>query len=183
MDPEQTLVERAKHNKQAFGELYEKYYPQIFGYALKRTTDVELARDITSQVFIKALKSIGSFRWRGAPFSSWLYRITANEIADYYRGRKRRQICLEENAVLLEQAGCPPEEEIRQAEEELARHEEFLALHQSIICLPFKYQEVIALRYFEGKPLKEIGRILGKSEGTVKSLLHRGLEKLKNMLE
>jgi RNA polymerase sigma-70 factor (ECF subfamily) len=73
--------------------------------------------------------------------------------------------------------------EILQAEAELRRHEDFLTLHEGISRLQLKYQEVIVLRFFEDKQLKEIGEILGKREGTVKSLLHRGLEKLRKLTE
>jgi RNA polymerase sigma factor (sigma-70 family) len=76
-----------------------------------------------------------------------------------------------------------PEVEIAQAEEELQEHEEFLTLHEAIAKLPIKYQEVITLRFFEKKRLKEIGEILGKREGTTKSLLHRGLERLRILVE
>ncbi len=62
------------------------------------------------------------------------------------------------------------------------RHEDFLALHRSIAQLPLKYQEVITLRFFEDNQIHEISEILGKPEGTVKSLLHRGLEKLREMM-
>ncbi len=68
-------------------------------------------------------------------------------------------------------------------EEELHKHEEFLSVHENISKLSFKYQEVVTLRYFEHKHLKEIGVILGKSEGTVKSLLHRALKKLRKLME
>jgi RNA polymerase sigma-70 factor (ECF subfamily) len=70
-----------------------------------------------------------------------------------------------------------------EAETELEKYEDFLTLHKNIARLPIKYQEVIVLRFFENKQLKEIGEILGKQDGTVKSLLHRGLKKLKNLIE
>ena len=77
----------------------------------------------------------------------------------------------------------PPIDEVIEAEEELRRHEDFLLLHENIAKLSIKYQEAITLRFFENKQIKEIAEILGKREGTVKSLLHRGLEKLKKLME
>ena len=177
------LVERAKNDKQAFAELYDRYYSQIFGYVLRRTADIEIAQDVTSQVFFKALKNIGQFHWRGVPFSSWLYKIAANEIANSFRERKRRRAYFEENPDVIETSNSSPENELAQAEEELRKHEEFLSVYENISKLSFKYQEVITLRYFEHKHLKDIGVILGKSEGTVKSLLHRGLKKLRKLME
>jgi len=70
-----------------------------------------------------------------------------------------------------------------EAEEELKRYQDFLKVQEKISQLPIKYQEVITLRFFEKKKIKEISEILGKKEGTIKSLLHRGLEKLKDLME
>jgi RNA polymerase sigma-70 factor (ECF subfamily) len=138
---------------------------------------------VTSQVFFKALKNIGRFQWRGVPFSSWLYRIAANEVANSYRERKRRRTHLEQSCDVIDESNNSPEDELARAEEELRQHEEFISLHENISRLSFRYQEVITLRYFEHKHLREIGEILGKSEGTVKSLLHRGLKNLRQLME
>jgi RNA polymerase sigma-70 factor (ECF subfamily) len=183
LDQEKALVERAKNDARAFGELYDEYYPKIFGYVLKRTANIDVAQDVTSEVFFKALKSIGKFRWRGVPFSSWLYRIATNEIANNFKGDKRRQILMEEVSDSTNLSSPSPDVEIARAQEELQEHDEFLALHEAIAKLPLKYQEVITLRFFEKKQLNEIGEILGKKEGTIKSLLHRGLERLRILIE
>ncbi len=183
LDQEKILVERAKNDKEAFAELYDKYCSQILGYVIKRTANIEVAQDVTSQVFFKAYKNIGQFHWRGVPFSSWLYKIASNEIANSYRELKRRQKYLEDNYDSVETSNPSPESELAQAQEELHKHEEFLAVHENISKLSFQYQEVITLRYFEHKQLKEIGTILGKSEGTTKSLLYRGLKKLRKLME
>jgi len=183
LEQEKALVERAQEDAESFGELYDIYYARIFGYVLKRTASIDAAQDITSEVFFKALKNLGQFRWRGVPFSSWLYRIASNEIANHFRRGSRRQVSLEKAGDAISTADPSAETEFLKAEAELIRHEEYLALHESISELPLKYQEVITLRYFEEKQLKEIGEILGKKEGTVKSLLHRGLEKLRKLME
>ncbi|UCE97422.1 MAG: sigma-70 family RNA polymerase sigma factor [Dehalococcoidia bacterium] len=164
-------------------ELYDKYYSQIFGYVLRRTANIVIAQDVTSQTFIKALDNLGHFQWRGVPFSSWLFKIASNEIANNYNKQKRRQRLITNS--YRDMAGANPsrETELAQAEETLIQHEEFVTIHQSIAKLPLKYQEVISLRYFEHKQIKEIGETLGKSEGTVKSLLHRALKKLRVLME
>ena len=183
LEQEKALVERAKGDTKAFGELYEQYYSRIFGYILRRTASIEVAQDVTSEVFFKALKNLGQFHWRGVPFSSWLYRIATNEIADYFRKSKSWQFSLEEVSNPISFSNPSTETELLQAEAELKRYEDFLALHENVSKLPLKYQEVIVLRFFEAKQLKEIGEIMGKREGTVKSLLHRGLEKLRRLME
>ena len=183
VDQERELVERAKNNGEAFVELYDQYYSQIFGYVLKRTANIEVAQDVTSEVFFKAFKNLRQFHWRGVPFSSWLYRIATNEIANYFTKNKPWQFSLEEVSNSVGSSDPSAETELLQAEAELSRREDFLTLHENISRLQLKYQEVIVLRFFEDKQLKEIGEILGKREGTVKSLLHRGLEKLRKLAE
>jgi len=95
IDQEQKLIELAKTDGQAFGELYDLYYLKIFNYILRRTSDFELSQDITADVFMKALDMIHKFTWRGLPFSAWLYRIASNEIADHFRGKQTRTVSLE----------------------------------------------------------------------------------------
>lgn len=183
LEQEKELVCRAKNDAQAFGELYDEYYSQIFGYVLRRTANIYTAQDVTSEAFLKALKNIKQFQWRDIPFSAWLYRIASHEIANNFRRNKRRQLLTEEIMNSANTSSTSVEAEIAQAEAELQKHEDFLSIHNSISKLPIKYQEVIVLRFFEKKQLKEIGDILGKREGTIKSLLHRGLEKLRKLTE
>ena len=178
IEKEKELVEKAKSDPGAFALLYERYYSPIFSYILKRTANVEIAEDITSVVFLKVLKNIWRFKWKGIPFSSWIYKIATNEILNFYR-KKKKTISLDKikeiksNSDLLE--------EIVKDQEELEKNKEFLELHKKVSQLPMKYQEVIYLRYFENKKIKEICEILGKREGTVKSLLHRGIKRLKKL--
>ncbi len=183
LEQEKELVEKAKNDTQVFGELYDQYYPKIFGYVLRRTASIDVAQDVTSEVFFKALKNLGQFCYRGFPFSSWLYRIATNEIANYFRKNKREKFCLEEAFNSVSISNPSAETELLEAEAELKRHEDFLILHENLSKLSVKYQEVITLRFFENKQVKEIGEILGKREGTIKSLLHRGLEKLRKLME
>jgi RNA polymerase sigma factor (sigma-70 family) len=175
---EKELITRAQNNPEAFGKIFDMYYRPILGYTVRRTANIEIARDITSEVFLKAFKNIHSFRWRGVSISSWLYRIASNEIISYFRKNKYHPDSLDE---LYEVAGFDPaeqkelQEEIIQAEEELERNKEFIKIQKVLTSLPTHYQEVIALRYFESKTIKEISAILNKKEGTVKSLLSRGI--------
>ena len=180
---EKELVERARRDPEVFGKLYDQYYSQIFNYVLRRVANIEIAQDITSEAFFKALKNLRQFHWRNVPFSSWLYRIATNQITDYFRGGKQEMFSLEEISEPISNSSLSVETEVIEAEEELEKHEDFLILHQSISRLPLKYQEVITLKFFENKQIKEIGEILGKREGTIKSLLHRGLKKLKKLME
>ena len=179
---EKELVEQAKSDPETFGKLYDQYYLQIFRYILKRTAGIEVAQDITSTVFFKALSNIHKFRWNGVSFSAWLYRIANNEIANHFRKNRHGNEEVEKYVNSIELALPSPESELLAAEVKLQKYEKFLILHQSIATLPVRYQEVIVLRYFENKHIHEICEILGKREGTVKSLLHRGLGLLRNSM-
>lgn len=180
LSKEKETIEEAKKNPEVFGLLYDKYYQPIFSYVLKRTANIELAKDLTSQTFFKALTKLGTFRWQNVPFSSWLYRIASNEIVNHFRKNKYKVVSLEKIPTLVSNAN--PLTEIINAEKELKKHKDFLNVREKLSKLPFKYQEVITLRFFEKKKIKEISEILGKREGTVKSLIHRGLSRLKTSI-
>ena len=182
IEQEKALVERAASDSSAFGRLYDEHYGRIFGYVLLRTASVADTQDITSEVFLKALLNIKRFKWRGLPFSAWLYRIAGHEIANKYRYDGRRKLLARELEISLSIAG-DNEEELAEAERRLSAHADFKAIHAGLSRLPVAYQEVITLRFFEKKSIEEIGRITGKREGTIKSLLHRGLRRLRKLME
>ncbi len=180
---EQALVEKAKADPKAFGDLYDAYYPRIFGYVLRRTANVQVAEDLTSEVFFAALKNLPRFRWQGIPFSAWLYRIANNETATYFTRGKVAQVHLDDVPESDLGYSSSAEDDVLNAEAELSRYEQYLSLQKTIRNLDIKFQEVIMLRFFENKQMNEISTILGKPEGTVKSLLHRGLEKLRAIMQ
>jgi RNA polymerase sigma-70 factor (ECF subfamily) len=171
---------------QAFGSLYEQHYSQIFGYVYRRILHWETAQDIAAEVFFKAYKNFWRFRWSSIPIGAWFYRIATNEVNMYFRvGKFKRDVSLTE---LLDTEGFDApdarttESEKANAERELQRSQDFILVQAQVRALPAKYQDVIALRYFEGKSIREIAEILGKSKGTIKSLLSRGLEKIRKKL-
>ena len=90
LDKEKELIKKAQKDPEAFTQLYDEYYSQIFGYVLKRVADLMIAQDITSETFFKTLKKLWQFRWKNIPFSAWLYRITNNEIKRLPICRQRR---------------------------------------------------------------------------------------------
>lgn len=186
LENEQKLISKAQKDSTDFEPIFEKYYDKILQYVLRRTANVQIAEDITSETFLKALKNLWQFQWQGIPFSAWLYRIASNELKRYFRYPQKRHYSLDN---LLQKNILEPldsndfREEIRQAEDELKQHRDFLLIQEGIKQLHVSYQEVISLRFFEGKKIKEIAKILKKREGTVKSLLSRGITKLKTLLK
>lgn len=180
---EKKTVEEAKKNPAVFAVLFEKYYSAIFRYALHRTGNAAVADDVTSETFFKALNKLSSFKWTGIPFSAWLYRIAGNEIIDYYRKHKRTPYSLDEPDTVYEVPDKNPsndiENELIKVQEEIESNKKFLQVKDALKTLSVKYQEVIVLRYLEEKKITEIANVLGKSEGTIKSLLSRGIQQLK----
>jgi RNA polymerase sigma-70 factor (ECF subfamily) len=181
MNEEKELIKRAKKDPEAFGTIYDGYYHRILGYVLKRVADLDTAQDIVSETFFKALKNLWQFEWRNISLSAWLYRIANNEISNHFRKGRIKKVSLDK--VKEPFTVDTPLDEVLEAEKALKKHEDFLILQQNISKLNLRYQEVIVLRFFEKKRIREIAEILGKKEGTVKSLIHRGLKKLKTLMD
>ncbi len=182
LEQEKQLIEEAKCNPLAFGKLYDAYYPPISNYLLHRLTRADDAQDITAQVFYKAMTKLHTFSWRNISFSSWLYKIANNEIKMYYRKKERRFFSLEflfDHHEFESPASIDVEGDYIAAEEELARDETFQQIRAHLSQLPALYQEVLVLRFLEGKSLEEISEITGKNLNTVKSLVSRGKEQLR----
>lgn len=183
---EERLLKDIEDDPQKFGEIYDAFYSKIFGYVFRRTANYEAAKDITAETFLKAYAGIGKFRWRNISVVHWLYRIATNELNKYFEAASYTPESLsrvhEEYGVNLTDYPNAETERIR-LEEELERHREFVRVNELIKKLDVKYQDVISLRFYEQKSLKEIALILGKREGTVKSLLSRGIDKLKGSLK
>jgi len=187
MNPEQEkeLTQQCRTNPAAFGQVFDIWYKPVFGYILRRTANYDLSKDIAAETFLKAFLKINSFQWRGISLSAWLYRIATNELNQYYRSSKYKPQSLQQllenpqmEKLLHQQDG-----DAREAmEKEMQGFNDFNLVRTNLLKLDIKYQEVIALRYFEQKTNTEISAILDKNEGTIKSLLSRGLEKLRNML-
>ena len=175
LDEDQMLVAAARHDAQAVGRLYDKYYSEILGYIHHCTLDGTVAEDLTSSVFLAVFRHLGRYKWRQVPFRAWLYRIATNEVRMHWRRKKRiKTIGLQPNHD--EYTDGPS------ATGSLEAAEEYRLLHKALLELTLKYRTVIILRYFEGKAIAEICEIIGKKEGTVKAQLHRGLARLQDIL-
>lgn len=173
---EATLVERAKSDKEAFGQLYERYVDKIYNYIYYRTSNAADAEDLTARVFFRALQHIDGYEDRGYPFSAWLYRIAHNLVANWYRDRSRRQVVSLEDLSYWQSHRDGPE-----AMAELMDDEE--ALLAAIRRLPADRQELLILKFVEKLTNAEIGAIMGRSEGAIKSLYYRTLVALRKDLK
>jgi len=171
---EESLVRRAKQRDQeAFAQLYEGYFDKIYRYVAIRIGDRMEAEDITQQVFLNAIRAISSFRWRGIPFSAWLFRIAHNQVVDYLRRKtKRPAIPLDESLV----ASDYDPQLIAGQKLDIER------LHSATGKLTPAQQEVISLRFAGELSIAQVARIMGRSEGAVKALQHSAIVALRKTL-
>ncbi len=173
---EAALVEQAKTDAEAFGLLYERYVDKIYSYVYYRTGNHHDAEDLTAKVFYQAMNHLPRYVQRGAPFSSWLYRIAHNLVANWYRDRSRRTLVpLDRLAAVHPKEEPGPLEQVTQGE----RRE---ALLEAIQRLPADRQKLLILKFVERLPNAQIGRLMGRSEGAIKSLYHRTLTSLRQDL-
>lgn len=170
------LVERAKQDPEAFGALYERHVGRIYTYIYYRTGNQQDAEDLTARTFHKALDHIKHYNDRGAPFSAWLYRIAHNLVANWHRDHSRRKELSLDGQLTAVRASSNPE---RLAEASEVRE----ALMTAFKRLPTDRQQLLLLKFTEALPNAQIGAIMGRSEGAIKSLYHRTLIALREDLE
>lgn len=171
-----TLDMAIKGDEEAFSILYKVNVKKIYNYIYYRTGNSHDAEDLTARVFQRALGHITKYKKTNVPFSAWLYRIAHNLVANWHRDNSRRKEVPIEDQIDLRVKGDIPEKQIEKRQEV-----EFLlkAIHK----LSNDRQMVLILKYVEDLSNKEIGDILGKSEGAIKSLYHRTLLELRDFLE
>ena len=171
---EKEIIKLAKTDYQAFDFLYEKYMPQIFQYVMYRVYNREVAEDIVSIVFYKAMKNIHLFKWRSIPFSAWLYRIAFNQICNHSKKEKKQEKI--RTNYLKEEPESVYEPDYH------ADEKSFKFVHDYIAKLPLKDQDIIMMRFFEKKSFSEIAQITNKNESTLRVNLHRALKKLESLM-
>jgi len=165
---EAALVAQAKQDRLAFGSLYELHVHRIYDYIYYRTGNHHDAEDLTARVFFKALEHIGRYQDRGAPFSAWLYRIAHNMVANWHRDN-RWSDTLELNEATTH---AVPGDDPQRLTERTEAQERLLRMIQK---LPADRQQLLILKFVEQCSNVEIGEIMGRSEGAIKSLYHRTL--------
>jgi len=169
-DEERDLVERAKYDTGAFGELYDRHFLQIYKFVYSRVRDQSIAEDVTSDVFIKALRSIGRYQDTGRPISAWLYQIAINAVHDRFRSARPLEDIDEQRDLT---AGGPTLEQIAAQRDELRR------IWAVVETLPKPQRVAMVLKFQEDMKIEDIAAVMGKSSGAVKLLIHRGVLKVR----
>ena len=176
-DPIEALVRRAQDgDATSFGRLYELFHDKIFRYVYFKTGNSNDAEDITEDVFLRMLESINSFRWKGHPFSSWLFRIAHNLIVDHFRKRSRQKNTPLDD--LDELAGASSHD----LEADLDIKLSVDRVHLAMEGLTDLQKEVMSLRFAAGLSVRETAEAVGKRENAVKALQHAAIKKLRVLL-
>jgi RNA polymerase sigma-70 factor, ECF subfamily len=175
---DETLVARAKQDRDAFACLYDRYVEQVYQFAYRRVKNHTIAEDITARVFYRALEQLPRFEWRGVPFGGWLIRIAANLIHDH-DGYTQRHVSLHdwsEEGIGI--AGSDPP-----MEEQYATRQVSDVLWQAVSTLPMVQQQVLVYRFARDMSIREIATAMQRTEGAVKQLLFRAVKRLRQQLE
>jgi RNA polymerase sigma-70 factor, ECF subfamily len=171
----ESLVNQAvSGDTEAFGQLFDLYADRIYRHIYYRTSNMEDARDLTQEVFAKAWQVLPKYKSTRTPFLGWLFTISHNRVIDYYRTKKDHAF-LNPEITLEDQTGSPE----KLAEAEFTQQE----LRKAILRLPEDQQQVILMSFIEGFEYSEIARALNKTEGNIRVILHRGLKKMRTILE
>ncbi|MCL4505471.1 MAG: sigma-70 family RNA polymerase sigma factor [Chloroflexi bacterium] len=175
-EDDQTLARFAGEDQSAFGELYERHVTAIYRYVYYRVGNNEDAEDLTARVFMRAMKHVHHYDDRGVPFTAWLYRIAHNVVANYHRDNSRHpSIPLDE--VELHGAHSDDADALIDGQRERRR------LLRAIRALSEDRQQLVVLKFVEQLQNSEIGQIMNRSEGAIKSLYHRTLVQLREILD
>ncbi len=170
--PDDALVLAARHDPDAFAELYRRHLERVYRYALARVGDMQGAEELTAQTFLAAFEGIATYRGRGE-FVAWLLSIARHKVADHFR-RRRETVSLEVVTDVAHPGPLPEQviaEQLRM--EQVARALQTLSPDRA---------EALALRVFTGLSAAEVGKVMGKSEAAVKMLVHRALRDLQQRL-
>lgn len=168
LEAERRLIEASQKEPHRFAHLYDRYFERIYAFALTRTGDRTTAEDVTAETFRRALENLPQFRWRGVPFSAWLFRIAANVASDHFQ-RSSREAPLSQDR----------EEQDGSWEDRLIEAETWAQLFRLVERLPKEQRQVILMRFGQEKRSREVAEAMGRSEGAVNALQHRALQTLR----
>jgi RNA polymerase sigma-70 factor (ECF subfamily) len=173
-DPDLEDVLAAQRERAAFGRLYRRYVDRVYGYAFYLLGDHHDAEDATERTFLAALGALDRYRDTGSTFRAWLFRIAHNQLANALRARGRQRTAsldaVSEPAIDDDPAGA------------VARAEDRRRLQRAIEQLPEDRRQVVVLRFLDGLTSREIGIVLGRSEGAIRVLQHRALREMAEIL-
>jgi RNA polymerase sigma-70 factor (ECF subfamily) len=176
---ERALVERARHDSRAFAELYRKYVNRVYAFAYKRSGSTQVAEDVTSTTFERALRGMPTFEWRSGGFASWLFRIAANELTNHYRQQGRTSSDKAQRAFRMYVSDAVSGGEFDRVE----RMGSTDVIREAMTDLNDRYQQVISLRFLSGLSHDDAARAMGMSKPVMAVTLHRAVAALRKAID
>jgi RNA polymerase sigma-70 factor (ECF subfamily) len=170
------LVELARQgDKEAFGLLFDHYHPSVYRFIFYRTRSQQVAEDLASETFFRALRSMNNFRWQGKDFGAWLMTIARNLTTDHFKaGRTRLETATEDMGVHDDATEGPETAVLAQLTNE--------TLLSCLQKLPKEQQECLVMRFLQSMSIAETAAVLGRSEGAIKQLQLRGVRNLAKLM-
>ena len=162
-----------KEYEDRLASLYEEYYDRIARYVYIRIGNRAEAEDIAGEVFLKALKSLNSYREQGVPMQGWLFRIAHNMMVDYLRKMEKQKTVPLDSIVIVDETDPADTAE---------KNIEFERVKEAMKQLTDEQKEVINLRFFGGLTSKEVAGVLNKNDGAVREMQRAAMEKLRGIL-
>lgn len=169
-DEEVRLIERAKRDREAIGELYRQHYSTVFRFVHRRVGNRHDADDIVADVFLAMVENLHQFHHRGVPFRAWLYRLAITQLSRWARRRRRWAV---QRLQDMSKHEDPQNDDTRMDSE---------MVEIVLLTLPPRLQTVFTLHYLAEMSTKEIAEVLNCRLGTVKSRLSRGRNKMRERL-
>lgn len=168
------LIQQAQQgDREAVATIYRVYVRRIYRYVACRVPSTNDAEDLTAEVFVRMVEALPTYKITGAPFEAWLYRIAASRVSDFYRNKAHvRNEELHENLA----------DDTVPSEEMLIERQMLDTLHRAMHRLPEEQQTILIMRFVERKSHEEVAMLLGRSVTAVKSIQHRALSRLTEML-
>lgn len=177
---EEKLIKKAQKGgttgQDAFEKIYAHYQPHITAFFRAQLGQAEKTEDLAQETFTKALRGLDSFQWQGVSLSAWLYKIARNVLIDYFREQEKRENASLENI-------APPVSKEEQPATSYIKEERAQLLQNLISKLPDREQEIVYLKFFEGRRNKDIAEMMGLSETNVGTIVHRCMKKLRKKIK
>lgn len=168
------LIEAARSlSPDAWSTIYDRNFPKIYSYIYRRVEDHAAAEDLTSHVFLEALRGIAGFRYRGVSLLAWLYRIAHNLTCDHVRRHANHRV------LRLDNGNGSHEPQVSDPTDQVDTWQD---ISRALQHLPDDHQQVLILRFIEGLPTAAVAVIMGKRVGTVRVIQHRALGRMRRLL-
>ena len=174
---EQTVRRAGRGDEDALSCLFQRYHPRVYRYAVARLGDVHEAEDVAAEAFTTVVRKLSGFRWRGAGFEAWLFKVASNLVVDRYRRRAREPVELREDIGLGERAGG------REPDQVVLEAERGGKLRALLEALPAEQREVVLLRFAAELSAGEVGEVMGRKPNAVRQLQFRALESLRRRMD